>query len=76
MAARIIFEDYRGARLGHVDFDGKELHPSEGVKSFTENYTVDNGVSPEEFVQRFSDYKGGHLYAKLVDSEDDTDELG
>lgn len=71
MGARIIFEDYQGNREGYVDFDGKELHPDEGMKNFTENYMADNDITPEEFVQHFSDYQGGHLFAKLIDSEDD-----
>jgi len=63
----IVFSDIHHKETGVVHYDGESLHPSnEGVASMVDFY-MDKGMTPAEWVDKFSSWSNGYLWAEKID---------
>ena len=62
----IVFSDIRSKEIGTVSFDGETLTPSNAATASFVNNDMENGMSAEDFVEKYSNWSNGHLYSEKL----------
>lgn len=63
----IVFSDIHHKEIGAVYYDGETLRPSNEAAASMVDFDIKNGMSPEQWVEKFSAWSNGYMWAEKID---------